>query len=119
VNTTKNASRQRRAVARARVKSAARDLNHAVVDAGTRIVRAHPWAAASAGFCVGFAAPFLFRSRRDDALVVETFAENDGLRSVWSRARSAAVEAFACAVAVSVDHLLARAVERTGDDCQS
>jgi hypothetical protein len=116
VSATRNASRQRRAVARARVKSATRDLNHAIVDAGSRIVRAHPWAAASAGFCVGFAAPFLFRSRPDDVVVVETFQENDGLRSVWGRARSAAVEAFACAVAVSVDRLLARAVERTGDD---
>ena len=116
MSATRNASRQRRAVARARVKSATRDLNHAVVDAGSRIVRAHPRAAASAGFCVGFAVPFLFRSRPDDVVVVETFEENDGLRSVWGRARSAAVEAFACAVAVSVDHLLARAVERTGDD---
>lgn len=111
MSTTLNANRQRRAMARARVKSAARDLNHAVVDAGSRIVRGHPWAAASAGFCLGFAAPFLLRSKAaSDPLADDALDEADGLGSVWGRARSTAVEAFACALAVSVDRLLARAV---------
>jgi hypothetical protein len=121
VTTTRNATPSQRRVARARVKSAARDLNHAVVDAGSRIVRAHPWAAAAAGFCVGFAAPFLFRPRSEpEELASEAMEEAaGGLRGVWTEARAAAVQAFACALAVSVDRLVARAVDRNHDACES
>ena len=118
---THNARPSQRRVARARVKSAARSLNHAVVDAGSQIVRAHPWAAAAAGFGIGFAAPFLFRSRSEpEELASEAMEEAaGGLRGVWNEARSAAVQAVACALAVSVDRMVARAVGRNHDACES
>jgi hypothetical protein len=115
MTTVRSAPRQRRALGRARIKSAAKDLNHAVVDAGSRIVRSHPWALTSAGFCVGFALPFLFRKNAS----VEVDVDDGGsIGVVWRRARSVAVEAFACALALSVDHLIGRAAHELTDECE-
>jgi hypothetical protein len=121
---TKNGTRPRRAASRARVKSAARDLNHAVIDAGGRVVRQHPWAVTTAGFAAGFAIPFLFRSRESRAFAPERaldeIGEDHEVGGIWRRARSIAIEAFACAAAASLDRLIGRAtdaVEEATDEC--
>jgi hypothetical protein len=54
----------REAVARARVRAAARDLKDSLLAAAGTAAQDHPWSYPAVGFCSGFLATFLVPERR-------------------------------------------------------
>jgi hypothetical protein len=108
---------RREAIARQRLRLAARDLKDTVLAGARREHRRHPWTLPAAAFLGGLLVPLLApprdgRSgpRRDEPpRRVDTF----GLRDAWADARSAAADTLAEALGAAVRRLF------SASDCRN